>query len=81
MRSSSRKASDRSVTSPLDYDLRRLHPFGESVQMWVAGVSGKKDQKLHLQATCTYPGRRNLHERLGHEPGSGETADDAGGDT
>ena len=38
MRSSSRKASDRSVTSPLDYDLRRLHPFGESVQMWVMAV-------------------------------------------
>ena len=44
-------------------------------------VSGKRDQKLHLRATCTYQGRRNLHERLGHEPGSGETADDARGDT
>ena len=42
-------------------------------------VSGKRDQKLHLRATCTYPERRNLHERLGHEPGSGETADDARG--
>ena len=44
-------------------------------------VSGKRDQKLHLRATCTYPGHRDLHERLGHEPGSGETADDARGDT
>ena len=48
-------------------------------------VSGKRDQKLHLQPTCTYSGRRNLHEQHGnetrsHEPGSGETADDARGD-
>ena len=35
MQSSSRKALIRSVTSPFDYDFRRLHPFGESVQMWV----------------------------------------------
>ena len=29
---------------------------------------------MHLRATCTYPGCRNLHEELGNEPGSGETA-------
>ena len=41
-------------------------------------VSGKGD---HLQPTCTYPGRRNLCERLGHEPRSGETAGDCQGCT
>ena len=45
------------------------------------GVSGKGDQKLYLQPTCTYPGRRNLHEQLGHETRSGETAGDCQGGT
>ena len=43
-------------------------------------VSGKeRDQKLYLQPTCTYPGRRNLHEQLGNETRSGDTAGDCQG--
>ena len=33
----------------------------------------KRDQNLYLQTTCKYPGRRNLCERRGNEPRSGET--------
>ena len=41
----------------------------------------KRDQKLYLQPTCTYPGRHNLREQDGNETRSGETAGDCQGDT
>ena len=36
---------NRTVTSPLDSDPRRLHPFGESVQMWANSI---RDSRLRL---------------------------------
>ena len=36
----------------------------------------KRDQKLYLQPTCNHPGGRNLHEQLGNETRSRETAGD-----
>ena len=40
-----------------------------------------KNHYLTSATNVHHPGRRNLCERLGHEPSSGETADDARGDT
>ena len=51
----SRKAPNRSATSPRDCDLRRLHTFGDSVQMWVSNV--QKNDPVMTVDDCTRPVR------------------------
>ena len=39
------------------------HNDGDAPPLRVSGRERERDQTLYLQPTCTYPGRRNLHER------------------
>ena len=69
------------------YDPQPRENFATHQPDWKCGTAPplepleKRDQKLYLQPTCNNTGRRNLHEQLGHEPCSGETAGDQEGDT
>ena len=58
-----------------------VHGVGSTIQRLVkkrpttwdrASPWKKETKKLYLQPTCTYPGRRNLHEQHGNEKCSGE---------
>ena len=46
---------------------------------YLPSLEAFRKKRYHLKPTCTQPGRRNLHERIGKETRSGETAGDAKG--